>query len=78
MPQRLSVTSVARLGGHTDPMAAQSRNAACKHYRARAAGAPSEMRLLIVDDHPLVRTSLTALLSNKDHFAVVGECQDGS
>ena len=35
-------------------------------------------RVLIVDDHALVRTGLTALLDGADGIVVVGECADGA
>jgi DNA-binding NarL/FixJ family response regulator len=37
-----------------------------------------DIRVLIVDDHPLVRTTLTELLADEDGLTVVGECEDGS
>jgi DNA-binding NarL/FixJ family response regulator len=42
-------------------------------------GAPSlPVRVLVVDDHPLVRTALAARLSDEDDLTIVGECEDGS
>jgi DNA-binding NarL/FixJ family response regulator len=42
-------------------------------------GAPSApVRVLVVDDHPLVRTALAARLSDEDDLTIVGECEDGS
>ena len=41
---------------------------------ARSAG----IRVLLVDDHAFVRTSLAELLSDEVDFSVVGECEDGS
>jgi len=41
-------------------------------------GIASMPRVLIVDDHPLVRDSLTALFEATDDLAVVGQCADGS
>ena len=35
-------------------------------------------RVLIVDDHPLVRLGVATLLAQADGIAVVGECSDGS
>ena len=35
------------------------------------------MRVLIADDHPVVRSGLRALLSTLDGFDVVGEAVDG-
>jgi DNA-binding NarL/FixJ family response regulator len=39
----------------------------------RTAGAPSELRLLIVDDHEVVRQGLVALLDRRAGFSVVAE-----
>jgi DNA-binding NarL/FixJ family response regulator len=36
------------------------------------------IRVLVVDDHPLVRTALTEALESEDGMTVVGECEDGS
>ena len=41
-------------------------------------GAPAPIRVLVVDDHPAVRTALAARLSDEDDLTVVGECADGS
>ncbi len=35
-------------------------------------------RVLVVDDHPLIRDTLTALLAATAGIEVVGECEDGS
>jgi DNA-binding NarL/FixJ family response regulator len=43
-----------------------------------ASGASEELRVLVVDDHPMVRTTLSELLSDEDGVTVVGECEDGS
>jgi len=40
--------------------------------------ATADIRVLVVDDHPWVRASLTELLSDEDGLTVVGECEDGS
>jgi DNA-binding NarL/FixJ family response regulator len=42
------------------------------------AGAADGIRVLVVDDHPLVRATVTELLSDEDDLTVVGECDDGS
>jgi DNA-binding NarL/FixJ family response regulator len=36
------------------------------------------LRLVVVDDHPVVRNGLTGMLSTQADFAVVGEASDGS
>ena len=41
-------------------------------------GLLADIRVLVVDDHPMVRASLTEMLSEEDAFTVVGECEDGS
>ena len=50
---------------------------ACSCGRHRAGGADG-IRVLVVDDHPLARASVTELLSEEDDLTVVGECEDGS
>ena len=42
------------------------------------ADAAADIRVLVVDDHPMVRESLSELLSDEDDVTVVGECEDGS
>lgn len=44
----------------------------------RGASGDGEIRVLVVDDHPLVRSALTELLSDEPDLTVVGECEDGS
>ena len=41
-------------------------------------GASAQIRVLVVDDHPEVRRTLTEALSDEDDLTVVGECDDGS
>ena len=36
------------------------------------------LRVLIVDDHPMMRTALTEMFEDEDGLTVVGECADGS
>ena len=38
---------------------------------------PSRIRVMIADDHPLVRSGLRALLEREDEFQVVAEAADG-
>jgi DNA-binding NarL/FixJ family response regulator len=40
--------------------------------------AARDIRVLLVDDHPLVRTTLAEVLGDEDDLTVVGECEDGS
>lgn len=42
------------------------------------ADAAADIRVLVVDDHPMVRETLSELLSDEDDVTVVGECEDGS
>ena len=37
-----------------------------------------DIRVLVVDDHEMVRTTLSELLAEEDDLTVVGECADGS
>jgi DNA-binding NarL/FixJ family response regulator len=37
-----------------------------------------DLRVLVVDDHPMMRTAVAALLEDEDGLTVVGECADGS
>ena len=38
---------------------------------------PMKLRVLLADDHPIVRQSLSRFLQTQDDFEVVGEAQDG-
>jgi len=49
---------------------------ACTHDAAGSG--PREIRVLVVDDHPLVRAALVERLSDEVDLTVVGECEDGS
>jgi DNA-binding NarL/FixJ family response regulator len=40
--------------------------------------ARGDIRVLVVDDHPMVRTALTEVLAGEEGLTVVGECEDGS
>lgn len=37
-----------------------------------------DLRVLVVDDHPMMRTALTEMFEGEDGLTVVGECADGS
>jgi DNA-binding NarL/FixJ family response regulator len=37
-----------------------------------------DLRVLVVDDHPMTRTALTEMFDDEDGLTVVGECADGS
>ncbi|HEY0127253.1 MAG TPA: response regulator transcription factor [Blastococcus sp.] len=43
-----------------------------------AGSGPREIRVLVVDDHALVRAALVESLSDEADLTVVGECEDGS
>ena len=43
---------------------------------AKAAGADTRHRVLIIDDHPLLRRGMVALLSDQPDIHVCGEAQD--
>ncbi|MCW2633892.1 MAG: Signal transduction response regulator, receiver domain [Blastococcus sp.] len=49
----------------------------CSCAQRRTPGS-SDLRVLVVDDHPMVRTAVSETLSNADGVAVVGECENGS
>jgi DNA-binding NarL/FixJ family response regulator len=38
----------------------------------------TDIRVLVVDDHPMVRTALAEVIADEDGVTVVGECADGS
>ncbi|ACU69130.1 two component transcriptional regulator, LuxR family [Catenulispora acidiphila DSM 44928] len=44
----------------------------------RVSGDSSPLRLLIVDDHPIVRDGLRGVFDGEDGFEVVGEASDGA
>ena len=44
----------------------------------RVPGESSPLRLLIVDDHPIVRDGLRGVFDGEDGFEVVGEASDGA
>jgi len=50
----------------------------CSCGERRVPGSSEDLRVLVVDDHPMVRTALAETLSDADDVTVVGECEDGS
>jgi DNA-binding NarL/FixJ family response regulator len=50
----------------------------CSCGQRRAPGSSDDLRVLVVDDHPMVRTALAETLADEDGVVVVGECEDGS
>jgi DNA-binding NarL/FixJ family response regulator len=50
----------------------------CSCGQRRAPGSSADLRVLVVDDHPMVRTALAETLSDEAGVTVVGECEDGS
>jgi DNA-binding NarL/FixJ family response regulator len=36
------------------------------------------IRLLVVDDHPVVRTGIVGMIASQDDFVIVGEAEDGA
>ena len=57
------------------PAAAPRSSCGCP--RRRRPGGRAMIRLLIVDDHPVVRAGLVGMLSDEPGFEVVGEASDG-
>ena len=47
-------------------------------YRVARRGAHAMIRVLIVDDHPLVRAGIAQLLESTDDISVVGQAADGA
>jgi two-component system, NarL family, response regulator len=60
---------------------AHDQGARQRHSPLAVSAAPSRLvrriRVLLADDHPVVRTGLRALLTNEDDIEVVGEARNG-
>jgi DNA-binding NarL/FixJ family response regulator len=50
----------------------------CPEHGAQVPPDLLDIRVLVVDDHPLVRGALVERLSDEEDLTVVGECEDGS
>jgi DNA-binding NarL/FixJ family response regulator len=50
----------------------------CPCGQRRAPDDAADIRVLLVEDHPMVRTSLSEVLSDAEGVTVIGECEDGS
>jgi DNA-binding NarL/FixJ family response regulator len=50
----------------------------CVCGQRRPRNASGDIRVLVVDDHPMVRASLAELLADEDDLTLVGECENGS
>jgi len=50
----------------------------CSEHGAQVPVDLREIRVLVVDDHPLVRATLVECLTDEEDLTVVGECGDGS
>ena len=50
----------------------------CACGQRRSSEGEAHIRVLVVDDHPAVRTAVTEMLSAEDDLTVVGECEDGT
>jgi DNA-binding NarL/FixJ family response regulator len=50
----------------------------CACGKGPADGDATDIRVLVVDDHEAVRTTLSELLADEDDLTVVGQCEDGS
>src|SRR4051795_93742 len=50
----------------------------CSEHGAQVPADLREIRVLVVDDHPLVRATLVECLAEEEDLTVVGECEDSS
>jgi CheY-like chemotaxis protein len=48
------------------------------HHRRHGAGRMTQIRILLADDHPVVRDGLRGMLAGEDGFQVVGEAASGA
>ncbi len=64
----VSSTSFGNLG---------SRKAPARAPQGQSAVRPKSLRILVVDDHPVVRKGLAACLARQSNLVVVGEAADG-
>src|SRR5205814_5414780 len=60
----------------TSPAAA-SQSAASRQLAPTGAGARKPIRVLLVDDHPVVRKGLASCLAACPHVAIIGEATNG-
>jgi CheY-like chemotaxis protein len=67
----LAITAVREVGARL-----HRRQTSVGPQNARAAS--GDIRVLVVDDHPLARLRLTEMLAGEADLSVVGECEDGS
>lgn len=49
-----------------------------RHPAPDAAASPGTLRILLADDHDIMRESLAAMLDDEEDFAVVGQAADGA
>ncbi len=54
-----------------------SRKAPGRAHQPESSGGPKSLRLLLVDDHPVVRKGLASCLARQSNLMVVGEAADG-
>lgn len=47
-------------------------------YRSESSGSPTPIRILLVDDHPLILAGLADTISNEPDMCVAGELEDGT
>jgi two-component system, NarL family, nitrate/nitrite response regulator NarL len=57
--------------------AAAARRGACPDGEPRPEAARSRIKLLVVDDHPIVRKGMSSCLGQHHHLWVIGEASDG-